>query len=89
MQSISVMKYSDGSICERNFFHRGLPSQAFEYIKYRGGLMTEDGYPYKGHVSMSVGYHDRPTAVFQTTEENCFSICVDSHRFQLKARQRV
>ncbi|XP_041917304.1 pro-cathepsin H-like [Alosa sapidissima] len=29
----------------------GLPSQAFEYIKYRGGLMTEDGYPYKGHDS--------------------------------------
>ncbi|XP_053172817.1 pro-cathepsin H-like [Scomber japonicus] len=27
----------------------GLPSQAFEYIKYNNGLMTEDDYPYKGH----------------------------------------
>ncbi|XP_031424937.1 WD repeat-containing protein 76 isoform X2 [Clupea harengus] len=29
----------------------GLPSQAFEYIKYRGCLMTEDGYPYRGNDS--------------------------------------
>ena len=28
----------------------GLPSQAFEYIKYSNGLMTEDDYPYVGHV---------------------------------------
>ncbi|XP_062327288.1 pro-cathepsin H-like [Osmerus eperlanus] len=27
----------------------GLPSQAFEYIKYSNGLMTEDDYPYVGH----------------------------------------
>ncbi|KAK6476970.1 pro-cathepsin H-like [Huso huso] len=26
----------------------GLPSQAFEYIQYNKGLMTEDGYPYTG-----------------------------------------
>lgn len=40
--------------------------------------MTEDGYPYKGHVSMSAGYYDKPTAVNRNTEENGFSICVDS-----------
>ncbi|XP_030621544.1 pro-cathepsin H [Chanos chanos] len=27
----------------------GLPSQAFEYIKYTKGLMTEEDYPYKAH----------------------------------------
>uniref|UniRef100_A0A8C5BL34 Cathepsin H n=1 Tax=Gadus morhua TaxID=8049 RepID=A0A8C5BL34_GADMO len=26
----------------------GLPSQAFEYIRYNGGIMTEADYPYKG-----------------------------------------
>ncbi|KAM6980147.1 pro-cathepsin H-like [Aplochiton taeniatus] len=29
----------------------GLPSQAFVYIKYSNGLMTEDDYPYKGYDS--------------------------------------
>lgn len=31
----------------------GLPSQAFEYIKYNKGLMTEEDYPYKGSVCMT------------------------------------
>ncbi|KAI5237268.1 Pro-Cathepsin H [Manis pentadactyla] len=30
---------------------RGLPSQAFEYIKYNKGIMSEDTYPYKGQDS--------------------------------------
>lgn len=30
---------------------RGLPSQAFEYIMYNKGLMTEQDYPYKAVVT--------------------------------------
>lgn len=29
----------------------GLPSQAFEYIMYNKGLMTEDDYPYNAIVT--------------------------------------
>ncbi|XP_026149409.1 pro-cathepsin H-like [Mastacembelus armatus] len=39
--------------CSRDFKNHGclggVPSQAFEYIKYNKGLMTEEDYPYKGH----------------------------------------
>ncbi|XP_034726535.1 pro-cathepsin H-like [Etheostoma cragini] len=39
--------------CAKDFKNHGcmggLPSQAFEYIKYSKGLMTEEDYPYKGH----------------------------------------
>ncbi|KAL3065235.1 hypothetical protein OYC64_015416 [Pagothenia borchgrevinki] len=38
--------------CAQDFNNQGcmggLPSQAFEYIKYNNGLMTEEDYPYKG-----------------------------------------
>ena len=30
---------------------RGLPSQAFEYIRYNKGIMEEDSYPYEGKVT--------------------------------------
>lgn len=34
---------------------RGLPSQAFEYILYNGGLMGEDTYPYRARVGLLPG----------------------------------
>lgn len=34
---------------------RGLPSQAFEYIRYNQGIMGEDTYPYEGKVSEATG----------------------------------
>ncbi|XP_077568786.1 pro-cathepsin H [Stigmatopora nigra] len=53
--------------CAQDFNNQGcmggLPSQAFEYIKYSKGLMTEEDYPYKGYDGIC---HFQPTlaAVF-------------------------
>jgi len=36
----------------------GLPSQAFEFIKYNGGIATEDEYPYKAEQSDSCSFNN-------------------------------
>eukprot|EP00128_Syssomonas_multiformis_P017739 Colp12_sorted_trinity150504_noHs@23033 len=42
-QLVDCAQAFDNNGCEG-----GLPSHAFEYIHYNGGIMSEDGYPYRG-----------------------------------------
>ena len=48
MVLLSEQQLIDCAVGFNNFgCNGGLPSQAFEYIRYSGGLDTEDAYPYK------------------------------------------
>jgi len=54
----------------------GLPSQAFEYIKYNGGLETEEAYPYTGE-----------NGVCKYTAENVAVQVIDSVNITLVIKQ--
>lgn len=56
----------------------GLPSQAFEYIKYNGGIETEDAYPYVGK-----------DGVCKYSSENALVKVVDSVNITLGAEDEL
>ncbi|TKY54415.1 Thiol protease aleurain [Spatholobus suberectus] len=77
--SLSEQQLVDCARAFNNFgCNGGLPSQAFEYIKYNGGLDTEEAYPYTGK-----------NGVCKFTAENVAVQVIDSVNITLGAEDEL